>query len=122
MLVNIDKNNYITCAVCDGVILENGIEVNSPLNIDDFWQNFRAYKLENHQLIKDENKLKEILYNENLQNLRLKREKICFPIINRGVLWYNTLTENQKNELNNWYKAWLDVTLTLEEPQIPNWI
>lgn len=122
MLVNIDKNNYITCAVCDGVILENGIEVNSPLDIDDFWQNFQAYKLENHQLIKDENKLKEILYNENLQNLRLKREKICFPIINRGVLWYNTLTENQKNELNNWYKAWLDVTLTLEEPQIPSWI
>lgn len=122
MLVNIDKNNYITCAVCDGVILENGIEVNSPLDIEDFWQNFQAYKLENHQLIKDENKLKEILYNENLQNLRLKREKICFSIVNRGVLWYNTLTENQKNELNNWYKAWLDVTLTLEEPQIPSWI
>lgn len=122
MLVNIDKNNYVTCVVCDGVILENGIEVNSPLNMDDFWQNFRAYKLENHQLIKDEDKLKEILYNENLENLRLKRDKICFPIINRGILWYNTLTENEKNELNNWYKAWLDVTLTLEEPQIPDWI
>lgn len=122
MLVNIDKNNYIICAVCDGVILENGIEVDEPQNIDNFWENHSSYQLINGELVLDEKKLQQDKQEAQINNLRIKREKICFPIVNRGVLWYNTLTENQKNELNNWYKAWLDVTLTLEEPQIPSWI
>lgn len=45
-----------------------------------------------------------------LNDLRYMREDYCFPVINRGVLWYNTLTEEQRLELDKWYKAWLDVT------------
>ena len=44
---------------------------------------------------------------------RVLRERDCFPIINRGQLWYQTLTEDQLIELNKWYKDWLDVTKTL---------
>jgi len=62
--------------------------------------------------------LKEI----KLNNLRARRETECFPIINRGILWYDSLTSEQTQELNTWYQAWLDVTETLEIPQKPIWI
>ena len=57
-----------------------------------------------------------------LQSLRTKRELECFTIINRGVLWYNTLTEEQRMELDIWYKAWLDVTETKVIPEKPYWL
>lgn len=54
--------------------------------------------------------------------LRSQRETECFSIINRGQLWYDTLTEEQIVELKEWYIAWLDVTDTLVVPNKPNWI
>lgn len=47
-----------------------------------------------------------------LETLRNRRFVECFNIINRGVLWYNTLTEEQRLELDKWYKEWLDITDT----------
>lgn len=57
-----------------------------------------------------------------LEELRQQREVECFSIINRGALWYNTLTEEQLVELQDWYKAWLDVTETRVMPEKPSWI
>ena len=69
---------------------------------------------------------------ENLEKLRDIREWECFPIINRGVLWYNTLTTEQQQELNTWYQAWLNVPQVYLEtkptdietiiPTKPNWL
>ena len=59
---------------------------------------------------------------EYINNLRAKRETECFPIINRGQLWYDTLNEQQKAELKQWYINWLDVTDTLVVPNKPNWL
>ena len=59
---------------------------------------------------------------EYINNLRAKRETECFPIINRGQLWYDTLNEQQMNELKQWYINWLDVTDTLVVPNKPNWL
>lgn len=53
---------------------------------------------------------------------RRRREKKCFPIINRGQLWYDSLTDVQKTELRAWYKAWLDITKTYAEPVKPIWL
>lgn len=55
-------------------------------------------------------------------NLRARRETECFPIINRGQLWYDTLIEKQKTELKQWYIAWLDVTDTLVVPTKLSWL
>lgn len=55
-------------------------------------------------------------------NLRVQREIECFSIINRGQLWYNSLTEEQLAELQVWYKAWLDVTETKITPEKPSWL
>ena len=68
--------------------------------------------------------------NKAIENLRTRRESECFTIINRGVLWYNTLTEEQRLELDKWYKEWLDVTDRYVEgidietiiPKTPEWL
>ena len=57
-----------------------------------------------------------------LARFRELREVECFSIVNRGALWYNTLSEEQIIELNNWYLAWLDVTETKIIPQKPEWL
>lgn len=62
---------------------------------------------------------------ENKQwELRDKRERICFSVVDRNNLWYDkyVTTEERKTELANWYQAWLDVTETMVEPETPEWI
>ena len=54
--------------------------------------------------------------------LRRERERICFPVINRGAAWYARLTDEQNEELQAWYQAWLNVTETLVKPKTPSWI
>ena len=57
-----------------------------------------------------------------LESLRAQREVECFPIINRGKLWYDNLTVLHSVELQEWYQAWLDVTETKVIPQKPEWL
>ena len=59
---------------------------------------------------------------QELEELRQQREVECFSVINRGQLWYNTLTAKQFDELQVWYKAWLDVTETKIIPEKPTWL
>lgn len=54
--------------------------------------------------------------------LRGRREIECFPIVNRGKLWYDTLTDRQLNELDVWYHQWLDVTKIKIIPDKPTWL
>ena len=59
---------------------------------------------------------------EILEQLRQQREVECFSIINRGQLWYNNLTAEQYDELQVWYRTWLDVTETKIIPNKPEWL
>ena len=65
---------------------------------------------------------KEISAESKANYLRKQREKECFPIINRGALWYNKLTETQKQELSAWYEEWLDAPETGVIPTAPAWL
>lgn len=121
MKILIDENKYLTC-VCIDAELENGIEVDTPNDIDAFVDIFRAYKYENGQLILDQDKLQMLNEERFNEELRLKRQKLCFIYINRGELWYNRLSDTQKNELDTWYQAWLDVTDTKVIPTAPEWL
>lgn len=64
----------------------------------------------------------EELKGREISAVRLRRERECFPIINRGQLWYDGLTEQQKAELKAWYTDWLNVTQTLVVPKKPEWL
>lgn len=60
---------------------------------------------------------------KQLENkIRAKRAEICFPVINRGKLWYDNLSTEQYKELKLWYQKWLDATETLVAPNTPDWI
>lgn len=56
------------------------------------------------------------------EDLRFRRETECFMVINRGYLWYDTLTAAQRDELKMWYEAWLNITKTLIVPVKPEWL
>lgn len=103
--------------------LFNAITVEKPENFDDFRKNYRSYYLsEDGVLVKNEDKQKEVEEAVELNKLRYQREAACFPYINRGYLWYNKLTDEQKVELDTWYQAWLDVTETRVVPEKPEWL
>lgn len=67
---------------------------------------------------------------EILRDLRYQREIECFSVINRGKLWYNTLTDEQLIQLQVWYTKWLNVTEDYNKqsdgsykiPNIPSWL
>lgn len=54
--------------------------------------------------------------------IRARRVTECFPIVNRGALWYDKLTEEQRSELSVWYEAWLDAPATSIIPDMPTWL
>ena len=64
----------------------------------------------------------ELVATPNHVALRLAREVECFKFVNRGPLWYSTLSEDQQEELSSWYRAWLDVTETGQVPTKPEWL
>lgn len=55
-------------------------------------------------------------------HLRQRRERECFPVINRGKAWYDLLTIEQEAELKQWYSDWLNVTETGKVPKKPAWL
>lgn len=59
-----------------------------------------------------------------LNDIRRKRQKECFDIINRGQPWYenNVNTEERKTQLDIWYQEWLNATETKVIPTRPGWI
>ena len=60
--------------------------------------------------------------NAYLADLRRRRERECFSVINRGQLWYSTLTPEQMAELDDWYNSWLNVTKTRTIPTPLPWL
>lgn len=118
----LDENNYV-CSYATIGNMKNAItaELSDEL-FDNFENFFKSYYYEDGALFFDEQRNKSNEEGNVKAKLRLKRENECFPIINRGKLWYDLLTEEQIIELNNWYAAWLDVTDTLSVPVKPEWL
>ena len=123
MQVILNEQGYVEAYALVGGFGTPSIEIDEPANIIDFEINYDSYYLsEDNILVKSDDKQKEIENQRELTNLRHQREKVCFPYINRGVMWYNRLSAEQKDELAVWYQAWLDVTNTKVVPQTPEWL
>lgn len=54
-----------------------------------------------------------------IRRLRMNR---VFPVINRSQMWFNSLTEQQKQDIQNWYQEWLDAPDNLVIPERPSWL
>lgn len=103
----------------DGIAIE--IDVDN-FNFDDFLENYRAYKFDGNKINRNDEQAIIVKDENEKELLRVRRLKECFPIINRGDMWYKSLSDEQEKELNVWYKAWLDVTETKKVPNVPSWL
>lgn len=65
-----------------------------------------------------------LIYHEDTEEekIRLRRAYECFPVINRGKFFYESLTPEETDELRRWYYAWLDAPDTKEIPEKPQWL
>lgn len=121
MQVYLDEQGYVNSYAILGT-LTNGIEVNELRDLNHFQEHYQSYKVVEGNLVFDEDK-EQVAEREAIkQELRSRRETECFPIINRGQLWYESLDGQQRTELREWYTAWLNVTETLVVPEKPNWL
>lgn len=121
MQIQTDENGYVTSYALVGTLV-GGREVNIPKNADHFEQHFSAYRIRDGDLVFDEQQELTIMKATDMDAIRQRRERECFPVINRGQLWYAKLTEKQSKELNDWYQAWLDATKTGAVPDKPTWL
>ena len=94
---------------------------NAPEDFEDhpLWY---SYDLVSGDYILNEDRKTEDIRNELITDLRQRRELECFSVVNRGEVWYKRLDALQKEELDAWYQAWLDVTITLTPPDPLPWI
>jgi hypothetical protein len=123
MKIVLDEQGFVlNYAIVGSFEDETQIEIIEPDDLEDFETNYRSYHIIDDKLVKDTEEQLRLEDEQELEELRLQREKICFPIINRGELWYSRLTDEQKEELNIWYDAWLDITETRIIPDTPEWL
>lgn len=115
------EDGYVSSYALEGSLVD-GIEVPDPLDTDHFEAHFQSYRLKDGALEYDEEQNAKIEQEALREQLRKQREAECFSVINRGWLWYDTLSDTQVSELRDWYRGWLDVTDTLTVPAEPSWI
>ena len=120
MKVTFDENGYVNgwCMVGDN----GGEEFDPPEDFDTFLDRFESFKLADGKLIFDADKDDAVRLETEKTSLRARREKDCFSVVNRGWLWYSTLTLAQWRELRTWYISWLKVTETMTPPERPSWV
>lgn len=121
MQIKLNDQGFIDSFATIGNILES-TEIEAPTDLDHFERNYRSYRVKDGRLFFDEEKAVVIQTEEENEQLRVERDKECFAIINRGWLWYDTLSEKQTKELRKWYQDWLDVTATRRKPDRPSWL
>ena len=123
MQVILNEQGYVQSYALVGSFGSGAITVKKPENLDDFENNYRSYYLSDDKtLVKSDDRQKEIEDQRELAYLRSQRDKACLPYVNRGELWYSKLTAEQRDELDVWYQAWLDVTNTRVIPEAPAWL
>lgn len=122
MQVILNEQGYVKAYALVGSFGEPSVYVDEPENLEDFEDNYGSYYLSGDALVKNDVMQMEIELRRELTYLRAQREKACFPYVNRGSLWYNKLTDEQKEELDIWYQEWLDVTDTRVIPEKPEWL
>lgn len=114
-------DGYVSSYALEGNIT-GGIEVKEPTDMRHFSDHFEAYYIRDGTLTFDDEKQKSNERKALQSDLRQRREKECFPYINRGQPWYDRLTDEQKTELAEWYAAWLKATDTMTVPSKPSWL
>ena len=121
MKVLLNEQGYVESYAMEGELVD-ALETEEPNDHTQFEKHFTSYRMRDGTLVFDEGKDAQAQSEAAKAEYRRRREWECFPIINRGQLWYDTLSEGQLSELKNWYQAWLDGTNTQTIPENPEWL
>lgn len=117
----LDEKGFIISYALVGDLID-GIELPDPEDIAHFEEHFAAYQVRDGAATFDSAQNEALQTEAQKNEFRLRREKECFSIINRGQLWYEGVSITQLLELRQWYKAWLNVTETMVVPEKPSWL
>lgn len=121
MIVLLNENGYVESYALIGNLV-GGIEVPDPEDIDHFEDHYEAYGFSDGKVSFNDVWQTMLEKARKVDEIRSRRETECFPVINRGLLWYEKLTVTQKIELTKWYQAWLDATNTGVVPEKLAWL
>ena len=121
MKVLLDEKGYVTSFAIEGELVD-GLELPDPENIDHFTDHFSSYLARDGKIQFDEAQAAMLAEESEKDILRQRRQTECFSFVNRGQLWYATLSIAQIAELTAWYTAWLKVTETKVVPEKPAWL
>ena len=121
MKVLLNEQGYVESYALEGELVD-ALETAEPSDLSHFEEYFTAYRGQDGALVFDDAQAAEEQAETAKSAYRQRRQTECFPVINRGRLWYDTLTEEQLSELKTWYRAWLDGTNTQTIPEKPEWL
>ncbi len=121
MKVLLSDQGYVVSYALEGELLD-AVEAAEPSDLSHFEEHFTAYQVRDGIMVFDDAQAAAEQAEAAKGAYRKRREVECFPVINRGQLWYDTLSEEQLSELKTWYQAWLDGTNTQTIPEKPEWL
>ena len=121
MQIVTDEQGFVLSFAYEGNLVD-GIEVPEPEDIEQFLHQFYVFQFQDGKLTYNADAYDAHVLEEQKAEYRLRREKECFSVVNRGQLWYEGISITQLLELRQWYKAWLEVTETMVVPEKPAWL
>lgn len=121
MKVTINEKGYVENYAFAGS-LDGSEDVANPSDSVHFEAHYPAYRIRDGNPVFDEEEWARLAFAAETDLLRKRREAECFPIINRGALWYERLTPERRRSLLAWYEEWLNVTGTRKLPVRPDWL
>jgi hypothetical protein len=114
MIIKINENGYVESPYIRDATIEMEITDEQFEAISTFGFNT------NWRYVDGEFVLESLMDDDSL---RERRQRECFNIVdNRSQLWWNKLTDSQREEIETWYEAWLAVTETKIIPEKPLWL
>lgn len=114
MIIKINENGYVESPYIRDATIE--LEVT-----DEQLEQISTFSFNTNWRYVDGEFVLESLMDDD--SLRERRQRECFNIVdNRSQLWWNKLTEIQREEIKMWYEAWLNVTETRVIPKKPLWL
>ena len=120
MIIQIDENDNVIGYSIYSLYMETDerhIEIDELVVPDNFFKDYLKYSYRDKKLFKH-----SALSSREQENIRSKRIKECFSIINRGKAWYDMLDAEEKEELGKWYHEWLVATATGVIPDLPSFL
>lgn len=115
MKLQFNEEGYVVGYALVGAI-EGGVDYSGDIP-GDFETEFSHYRLKKNVLTKDPDYLSEM----DRERIRARRKCECFAFVDRPM-WLLHLSDARLEEIDLWYRAWLDAPQKGVIPERPDWL